>query len=242
METPRWEDLGAGAGLWVTKESPLTTDALLLADFSAPKKGERCADLGTGCGSIAILWRRQSASGSILAVELQPEVAAMAADSVARNGFGDTLRVVCGDAARPRELFAPQSLDLVACNPPYYPEDRGAVGAGPRGVARHGGSLTLSALAASAGYGLKWGGRLCVCLPAERLAEAVRAFGEKGLEPKRLRMVQSRPEKPPYLLLMECRRGGKPGLALEPTLLIADASGKPSPALLAAYGPYRKEG
>ena len=41
---------------------------------------------------------------------------------------------------------------------------------------------------------------------------------------------------------MECRRGGKPGLALEPTLLIADASGKPSPALLAAYGPYRKEG
>ncbi len=221
----RWEDLGGGVGVWVTKDCGITTDTLLLARFSQPRPGEACADFGTGCGAIPLLWKSQGAFGTgssrpLLAVEIREEAAALCARSVERNGLSQEIRAVRGDVRRFRELFPPQKLDLVVCNPPYYPLGSGGEGEGPRKTARHEETLTLSDLAAAAKHCLRWGGRLCLCLRTERLAEALELFRGSRLEPKRLRLVQSGPEKAPYLFLLECRRGGKPGLAAEPTLIL----------------------
>lgn len=237
--SPRWEDLGGGAGLWVTKEAPLTTDALLLAHFAQPKKDWRCADLGTGCGVIPILWRQRGHRGPTLAVEIQEDLAHMAARSVAENGFTE-ITVLQGDAGQPKGLLPGDTLDLIACNPPYYPQGAGETGEGPRSVARHEDTLTLHTLAQTARYALKWGGRLCTCLPAERLAQAMAVFSGAGLEPKQLQLVQSTPERAPYLALLACRRGGKPGLAVLQNLTINDETGRPTEAMLAVYGSYRK--
>lgn len=242
MKTAKWELLGNGLGVLTTKEFGFTLDALLLADFSMPRKGESCADLGTGCGIIPMLWKGRGAPGPVWGVELQKDGADLAEHSAERNGFGRDVTILWGDARRARDLFSHQSLDLIACNPPYYP-----VHAGPSGekesrrTARREETFTLSDLAQAARYALKWGGRLCLCLPLFRLGEAFSLFQEAGLAPKRLRLVQSRKEKPPYLFLLECRKGGRPGLEGEPTLILEEEPGKPGKELLAIYGAYREQ-
>lgn len=238
----RFEDLGNGCRVLITAEHSFTTDTLLLADFSMPRPGEVCADLGTGCGTIPLFWKSRRYSGPVLAIELQQTAAELAERSVRESGFSREIRVVCGDVRDHRANIPHQAFHLMVCNPPYYPVGRGFSGSGARRAAWHEESLTLKDLSQAARYGLRWGGRLCVCLPVERLAEAMSAFRENELEPKRLRLVQSGPEKLPYLFLLECRRGGKTGLAAEPTLILTDKNGAFTEEMQKIYGGYQKAG
>lgn len=235
-KNPHWEPLGGEYRVLVTAEHGFTTDTLLLAHFSLPRHGEACADFGTGCGAIPLRWKLRGSPGKILAVELQEEAAALARQTVAENGLSGEIEIVQGDLRDYKPLLPHQGLQLAACNPPYFPMGRGAPGDGARRTARHSETLTLQELAQAARYTLGWGGRLCVCLPTERLTDALETFRQNELEPKRLRLVQSTPEKAPYLFLLECRRGGRPGLEAEPTLILTDGEGKFTQEMQTIYG------
>ena len=213
---------------------------MLLAHFAAPRPGERWADLGTGCGVIPLLWRVRTQAGSITGVELQEKAAQQAERSVAENGFSATVGIVRGDARRLSDLFPAGSLDGIACNPPYTPPGAGIpCGDAARRTARQGDTLSLEDLARGARRALRFGGRLCLCLRPQRLGEAVGLFQRFQLEPKRLRLCQQRPGKAPFLLLLECRRGGRPGMDVGPVLLLEGEDGRPTGELEAIYGDYR---
>ncbi len=63
-----------------------------------------------------------------------------------------------------------------------------------------------------------------------------------NIEPKRLRFVQQRVNKPPKLFLIEGRRGGRPnGLIVEPVLFIEDERGGLSQEMINIYGAYKEE-
>ena len=72
------------------------------------------------------------------------------------------------------------------------------------------------------------------CKP-ERLSELFCALTAAGIEPKRLRLVCPRPASAPSLVLVEGRRGGRPGLTVEPPLLLRDADGADSAELRRIY-------
>ena len=241
MEQASWEPLAPGCQVLVTREHGFSTDTLLLAAFSQPRRGERCADLGTGCGTIPLLWRARGEPGPILAVELQPQAAEQARRSVERSGYTGHIQVVEGDVRDYKALLPCQGLDRVACNPPYTLPGAGAASPDPqRRAARQGDCFSLEDLAQAARYSLKHRGRLCLCLPVRRLAEALALFSRWDLEPKLLRLVQQRRDKAPYLFLLECRRGGRPGgLEAAPTLLLEEDGGGPTRELLEVYGSYR---
>jgi tRNA1Val (adenine37-N6)-methyltransferase len=239
-ETGRWEPLGSRAKVYVTKKHHFTTDTILLADFAAPGKKDICADFGTGCGTIPLLWAARNQPACVYGVELQEEAFAQASRSVAACGFD--IHLIQGDIRRYRELFPQQNLDLISCNPPYK-----AQGAGLKNpdqgklVARHEEEMTLADLAEAARFCLKFGGSLCICLRPERLAEAVALFQAYDLEPKVLRLVQARKEKPPSLFLLRCRRGGNPGLTVLPTLFLEE-NGSVSREMMEIYGDYKENG
>lgn len=241
MEQASWEPLAPGCQVLVTREHCFSTDTLLLAAFSQPRRGERCADLGTGCGTIPLLWRARGEPGPILAVELQPQAAEQARRSVERSGYEQHIQVVEGNVRDYKALLPCQGLDRVACNPPYTLPGAGAASPDPqRRAARQGDCFSLEDLAQAARYSLKHRGRLCLCLPVRRLAEALALFSRFDLEPKLLRLVQQRRDKAPYLFLLECRRGGRPGgLEAAPTLLLEEDTGGPTRELLEIYGSYR---
>jgi len=234
---PHWEPLGHGLQVLVSPSHDFNTDTLLLADFSLPRSNTLCADLGSGCGVIPLLWCRRAQPKSVLALELQEEALSLAKTSVHTNGMEDRITTLWGDVRDYKNLLPHQALDLVASNPPYFPPGTGAASQNSqRNSARHSSTFLLSDLAQAAFFTLKHGGRLCLCLPAYRLAEAISLLHAHRLEPKRLRLVQHRPGKEPYLFLLECRKGGRPGLAVQETLLLTDITGAYTPEMRRIYG------
>ena len=61
---------------------------------------------------------------------------------------------------------------------------------------------------------------------------------EQGIEPKRMRLVCQTPDKAPWLVLVEGRQGGKPGMVIEKNLYIKTESGENSREMLKAFGSY----
>lgn len=240
MENLHWEPLAPACRVLVSREHTFNTDTILLAHFAAPKRKERCIDLGTGCGTIPLLWQANYAPRHITAVELGEQAFSQALRSVSENGYEENIEVICGDIREIKRIIPHPTLDLAACNPPYK-----AVGAGLRNPdermenARHECTCTLEDVAKAGRDVLRFGGRFCLCQRPERLADAMNVFREYGLEPKRLRLVQQRVNTAPSLFLLEARRGGKPGLSVLPTLIIEDENGGFSAEMLEIYGNYK---
>jgi tRNA1(Val) A37 N6-methylase TrmN6 len=92
----------------------------------------------------------------------------------------------------------------------------------------------------AAAWLLKFGGRLCVCLRPERLCELMCKMSAAGIEPKRLRTVSKRDGCAPWLVLVEGKRGGKPGMTVEPQLNIYDGD-EYSEYMKKLYSDYERE-
>lgn len=207
----------------------LSTDSVLLADFIHTGGAARGIDLGCGSGILALLllWRTEKLH--MTGLELDREAAALAAENLERSGLGARGQVLTGDIRQHRELFRPGSFDLVAANPPYYAQGSGGVSPDPaRAAARGESCCSLEELCAAAAWLLPSGGRFCLVHKPERLSELFCAMTAQGLEPKRLRLVTYLAERAPSLVLVEGRRGGRPGLTVEPPLILADAEGRES--------------
>lgn len=211
----------------------LSTDSVLLADFAAPKRAERIADLGCGNGAIALLLAGHCPDAQIDAIELQEESADMARRSAALNDLEARMRVHCADMRDAWRILGRECCSLAVCNPPY-----GAPGDGFRREAERIARADLSPedVAASAAAILKFGGRLCVCYPAPRAFEMMTAMQSRNLAPKRLRCVQARPDRAPRLVLIEAVKGAKAGLRWLAPLCLYGADGQKSAEWRRIYG------
>ena len=144
--------------------------------------------------------------------------------------------MLAGDIRTHRSLFRTGSFDLAVANPPYFPVGSGAAAPDPgRAAAREEGSCTLEELCAAAAWLLRTGGSFCLVHRPERLSELFCALSAHGLEPKRLRLVCPRESSAPSLVLAEARRGGRPGLQIEPALVLSDAAGNESAEVKRIY-------
>ena len=64
-------------------------DAVLLSDFAQVKNSGRVLDLGTGTGILPILMEAKTKAVHLTGLEIQPEMAEMAARSVKLNHLED---------------------------------------------------------------------------------------------------------------------------------------------------------
>ena len=221
-----------GPSFLQASHAPMTTDSILLADFARPGRGGRGIDLGCASGllSLLLLWREETLH--MTGLELLEDAAALAAENMARNGLADRSRMLRGDIRQARALFPAGSFDFAISDPPYFPTDRGARSPDEaRATARSEGSCSLEELLDAARWLLRTGGRLWLVHRPERLAELFTGMSQKGLEPKRLRLVQRSADSAPSLALIEGRRGGGPGLKIEAPLLLCGPDGGESAEL-----------
>ena len=218
-----------------TAQAPVGTDSVLLADFAAGK-GRRGIDLGCGSGILMLLLLTASDKLKMTGLELRDDAAALARENLERAGLSGRSTVLNGDIRRVRELLQAGSFDLAVANPPYFAPGRGASAPDPgRALAREESGCSLDTLCVAAAWLLPTGGRFCLVHRPERLSELLCAMTRQGLEPKRLRLCCHRPGAAPNLALVEGRRGGRPGLSVEPTLCLTDADGNETPELRRIY-------
>lgn len=238
-----WEQLSPGGLRFVYSDGLFRpgTDTFLLSSLPRLKPDLRVCDLGCGTGLLSLLLLQRQRDLFVTGVELQAEAAALAVRAAAENGLREHFTVLQGDLREIRTLLPAGGFDLVVCNPPYYPVDSGRAPADPAlRDARGESGCTLDDVCRAASYLLRWGGDLCLCHKPERLADVCCALRAHGLEAKRLRPVFQRPDSAlPSLVLIEGRRGGKPGLRWLSPLVLEGPGGIPAAELDAIY--FRKQ-
>lgn len=236
MSGERWEALAPGGLRFVygNGQFPPGLDSFLLSGLPRLKPGLRVCDLGCGTGLVSLLLLQRQRELTVTGLDIQPEAVRLGNLAAEENGLTDRLSFLLGDL---RENVLPAGhFDLVVCNPPYFPTSGGLP---PKGTARRTArteeNCTLEDVCRAAARLLRWGGSFCMVHKPERLTDLVCALRQSGLEPKRLRFAASGPEKAPSLVLAEARRGGRPGLTVEPPLILETPDGAPTAELDRIY-------
>ena len=232
-----FNELWAGGPVFAQAEHfRLNTDCVLLADFIDLHTARRGIDLGCASGAAALLMLCRTEKLHVTGLELVPEAAALAAENKERNALGDRSRILCGDIRDHRALFTAGAFDAAVANPPYFPVGSGYLSPDSRRAAARGEtSCTLEDVCAAAAYLLRTGGSFAMVYKPERLTDALCTLRAYGLEPKRLRFVCHRADSAPNLVLIEARRGGKPGLKAEPCLVLQNPDGTDSAEVRRIY-------
>ena len=199
----------------------LGMDAVLLSGFAAVKPGEKAIDLGTGTGIIPILLEAKYEGEHYTGLEIQDEVAEMAARSVALNHLEEKVSIVKGDIKEASRLFGAASFDVVTSNPPYMNDAHGLKNPDlPKAIARHEVLCTLYDVAREAAKLLRPGGRFYMVHRPHRLIEIMSALTKYKLEPKRMKMVHPFVDKEANMVLIEAVRGGKSMIKVEAQIVV----------------------
>lgn len=210
-------------------------DTVLLAHFGPVLRGP-ALDLGTGTAAIPLILTARGAT-DVTGVELNPVMADIARRNAALNGRDDRIRIVEGDYRRIKEWSPSGYYSVVYANPPYREKSRGAYSE-TDGIrrARHEETATLDDVMEAVKYALKYRGRFRMVHITERLTDILESMRRHGVEPKALQMIHGRPDKKAKLFLVEGVRGGSAGLDVLPPLIVHEADGSYSRAVLDMYG------
>jgi tRNA1Val (adenine37-N6)-methyltransferase len=213
-------------------------DAVLLAAFSAPEAEDRIVDLGTGCGIIPLILGYRHPTVSITGIEVQPELAELAAQNVEANGLKGRITIIRKDMRLLSIHAVSGPVDLVISNPPYRKGRSGRVNLHPqRAMARHEILATLQDVAAAAARLLGIGGRFAIVYPAERITDLLTNLRSTGIEPKHIQTVHAKSHDPARLVLVSGIKGGRSGAVVHEPLVIYQTNGTYTNRVQAMFAP-----
>ena len=201
------------------------TDAVQLAKFIMDdiKESDSVIDLGTGTGIISILLAAYTKAKSIVGLEIQPDMCELAAKSVSMNALEDRIRIVQEDICNIKDKFPAASFNCVVSNPPYKKAGSGLINPNDaKAISRHEVLCSLEDVVCGASYLLEPGGIAGLVHRPDRLADIMYLLRLNKLEPKRMRFISYDKNKAPSLVMIMAKKGAKPFMKVEPTLLISD--------------------
>ena len=203
---------------------PLSTDTVALSGFVKLPRQAQVLDLGSGCGSLGLLLCARQADCAVTGIEIEENAHLCALKNARDNGITDRLTSIWADLKAIDTLVKPGSFHCCVSNPPYY-------SAGPHSsrtpLARREDRCSLEDLVKAAAWALKYGGDFFIVHKPERLAQLCACASHHRLEPKQLCLLRHKPDDPVSLILLQCRKGGKPGLAWHEESLF-DREGQPT--------------
>jgi tRNA1(Val) A37 N6-methylase TrmN6 len=209
-------------------------DAILLAAATPARCGERAVDLGTGVGAAGLAVAVRVEGARLTLVEIDPALAAIAAENAARNGLAGRVAALALDVGAPAAEFARAGLadatcDLVLMNPPFNDPGRHIASRDTRRQAAHElPRATLWRWVATAARLLRPGGVLTAIFRADGVFELIaplgRDFGAIALMP-----VHPKPDRDAIRVLVGAVKGSCAPLSIRPALILAAPDGTPTP-------------
>ncbi len=201
-------------------------DAVMLAASIPARAGQVVLDAGCGAGAVFLCLLARVPGVSVVAVERDPGLAALAAENAARNGV--SVQVLLGDIADPELIARLPRLHHAAANPPFW-----AGGTTPpaalRAGATHGADRPLAAWCAALLARLRHGGTASLVLPAARWAEATAGLRAAGGGTVALRPLWPRAGVPARRVILSARAQGRgPDAVLPGLVLHADTGWTPA--------------
>jgi tRNA1(Val) A37 N6-methylase TrmN6 len=202
------------------------TDAVLLAAAAAPVEG-LALDIGAGVGAAGLSYAHRAPQARLGLVEIDPMLAALAADNLALNGLADRGHVHVADVlSRPSREAAglPDGrAALVLSNPPFF--DARHIRASPDSRKREAHVMPGDAPAALAAWVaamaalLVADGQFILIHRAEAMAELLKA-ADGRIGALEIIPVQPTAEKAASRILLRGRKGGRAPLVIAPPLIL----------------------
>jgi tRNA1(Val) A37 N6-methylase TrmN6 len=208
-------------------------DAILLAAATGGRAGELAVDLGAGVGAAGLALARRCETISVRLVEVDADLAALAAQNAARNGLADRVSAHALDVTGLAEAFAAVDLgagsaDRVLTNPPFHHPARQQGSPDARRRSAHMANTDgFSAWAATAARLLRPGGVLSLIYRADGLVDVLaaldRGFGDLAVLP-----VYPKHGAPAIRILVRAVKGARAPLALLPGLVLNGPDDRPT--------------
>ena len=197
-------------------------DPVLLAAAVPAAPGELVADLGTGAGAAALCLLARCPGCRVTGFELQPGLAALAADNARLNGLEDRFSVVAGDIACAAQDWCGR-FGRVMANPPYLPAARADLSAGDDPATVEGGAGLGDWVRAALAL-VRPKGTVALIHRADRLDELLAhlAAGAGGIV---VLPLWPKPGLAAKRVVVCARRGVRAPLTLGPGLVLHDARG-----------------
>lgn len=212
-------------------------DAVLLSGFAEVKPGENALDLGTGTGIIPILLEAKTPGRHFTGLEIQHEMAEMAARSVVLNGLEEKIDIREGDIKEAGRIFGRASFDVITTNPPYMNDSHGLKNPNlPKAIARHEVLCTLEDVVREGASLLRSGGRMYMVHRPRRLIEILNTMTRRHLEPKRMKFVHPFADREANMVLIEAVRGGGALMKIEKPLIVYREPGVYTDEIYDIYG------
>lgn len=203
---------------------PLGTDSMVLSHFVRLPKNAAVLDFGSGCGTLGLLLCSRDEHCRVTGIELDENAHLAALENIRRNALTSRMESICTDLRSVSERFSPGSFSCCVSNPPYF---SGGPASKATPLARREDTCTCADLFSAAGWALKYGGDFFLVHRPERMAELIALGAKNAMEAKRLCLVHHRPDSPVNLILLQFRKGGRPGLMWE-EITLHNADGSPS--------------
>lgn len=209
---------------------PLSTDSMLLADFAKLPRNARVLDLGSGCGTLGLLLCAKDRCCTVTGLEISAAAHEAALENIARNNLSSRLGSICNDLRNlPRDFAG--VFHCCVSNPPYF-------SGGPANLAiplaRRDDCCSPENLFQAAAKALRYGGDFFLVHKPEKLAQLISCGTVVSLEAKNLTLIRHKENGPITLILLQFRKGGKPGLQIHEESLF-DISGKPTAYYRSVY-------
>jgi tRNA1(Val) A37 N6-methylase TrmN6 len=208
-------------------------DAILLAAATAAHAGDHAIDLGAGVGGAGLALARRVEGVTVTLVEIDPALAALAADNAKRNGLSDRVNALCLDVESTAAIAAagvvPGTAAHVLMNPPFNVVQQPSPDRARR-LAHAASAQTLARWLHTAAWLLRPDGVVTLIWRADALADVLSAldkdFGAVAVLP-----VHPKPGAAAIRVLVRASKGSsRAARAMLPGLLLAGADGKPTAA------------
>lgn len=199
------------------------TDAILLA-AAVPQRTKRILDMGCGVGGVALCIAKRLPDVHITAVELDPDMVALAERNIKDNNLAAQIRLLTGDITALSPVLA-NSFDHVVSNPPYHdtrgtrPQNRS------RALAHMGEDTKLADWVKAAIWATKPRGRISFICRADRASELITAFESNGAGETLLCPLWPRHDTPASRVIIQVRKTITGPGAILPGLVLHNDSG-----------------
>ncbi len=209
-------------------------DSVLLADFAKEiKNGSNILDLGAGNGILELLMSAKVSKSKITGIEVQKKIAELANKNIVFNGLQNRCKVMNINI---KEFDEKNKYDAVITNPPYKEMGTGLKNeAESKIIARHEILGNLEDFINIASKALKDLGSLYMVNRPERLIDIFEYSRKYRLEPKVLRIVYSKPNSKPKLVLVKATKYANKYLKVREPLYIYNENGEYSNEIMKMY-------
>ncbi len=201
-------------------------DSILLGLFAREKASGRVAELGTGNGVIALILAKKEKIVHVTGIEIQKELSELANRNVEMNRLCDKIEIVNSNIIEIKKDFQAECFSSVVTNPPFYSPESGLINPDSESaIARHEIHGKLCDFVAAAGFLLKYSGLLFMIYLASRLADLLVTMRQHGIEPKSVQFIHPKKTEAAVMVLVQGKKGAKPGLRIKEPVFIHDNSG-----------------